>query len=221
MSAPPLPVPGVVDLFRGIQRSALFCAAFEFACSALHNAAVPQHASYGQKHTLAIKQKADLLSIFAVQFRFPRDRYFVPAIDLRPPGQPLRNIVCSIAVARLDEIELIPKRRSWTDKRHIALQNIEQLRQSIQACPSQKAPRSCDITVGLRKKMRRYIARRVRPHGAKLQNLKIPFSSPDALLPEKHAALCIEPDPKHQGKKQGRKQEQHGRCEHVQKLLAQ
>lgn len=45
------------------------------------------------------------------------------------------------------------------------------------------------------------------------QNLKIPFSSPDALLPEKHAALCIEPDPKHQGKKQGRKQEQHGRCE--------
>ena len=68
------------------------------AGTAFHNAIVLQHLPNGAEEAPAVKEKAEILDILAVQTGFHRNFQLIPAIDLRPAGEartyPIGAVFC-------------------------------------------------------------------------------------------------------------------------------
>ena len=106
-----------------------------------------------------------------------------------------------VAIALFDQVKLIPKRRPWTNERHVALDDIEQLWKFIKTRFSEKLSNSCNEGIRILKQMRRHIFRRIRAHGSKLQNAEIFLISSYSLLPEEYRTSGIKFDQDHENQK--------------------
>ena len=89
--------------------------------------------------------KADVLHIPAVQLCLFGDFQLVPAMDLRPAGQPGAYIVCTVLIPFGQQVVLVPKRWARADDRHIPHKDIPQLGQLVQTGLAQKASHAGDI----------------------------------------------------------------------------
>lgn len=109
-------------------------------------------ASVSMGHTLAaqglakrdaknpkIDGKTSLHRVFAIKRRFRISPELVTPVDLSPSCDTRTEGRCAIASSSRDEVLLIEKRWSWADKRHFPPENIEQLRQLIDARAAEKS----------------------------------------------------------------------------------
>src|SRR5207249_8145915 len=65
-----------------------------------------------------------------------------PRLDLPEPGEAGRNQE-ALEVMRREELELVRNERARTDKRHLATEHVEELRQLIEAPLAQPAADAC------------------------------------------------------------------------------
>ena len=78
------------------------------AGAALHHAIMLEHGGNSAKEAFHIQPKADMLHIPAIQLCLLGDFQLVPAMDLRPAGQPRAHIVCAVLIPFGQQVILIP-----------------------------------------------------------------------------------------------------------------
>ena len=115
------------------------------AGAALYHAVMPEHSGNGAKEALYIQPKADMLHIPAVQLCLFGNFQLVPAMDLRPAGQPRAHIVCAVFIPLGQQIILVPQRRARADDSHIPHKDIPQLGQLVQTGLAQETAHPGDI----------------------------------------------------------------------------
>ncbi len=79
------------------------------AGTAFHNAIVLQHLPNGAEEAPAVKEKAEILDILAVQTGFHRNFQLIPAIDLRPAGEARTYPIGAVLVTLCNQVVLIPR----------------------------------------------------------------------------------------------------------------
>lgn len=129
--------------------------------------------------------KTLMLHIVTVQLCLLRDRQCIPPVNLCPARQPGKHIVSAVPVPLFKKIILIPQGRPGAHNTHLSPNNIQKLRKLIQAALPQKFSGPGNILFRIFQKVCGHILRRIRPHGAELENLKIRFVNSHPLLPEK------------------------------------
>ena len=166
----------------------------DFAGATFDHTVTFQHADERAKETLAIKQEALALYVFAVEGRLHGDFEFVTAVNLRPAGQAHGHIVCTILVAFCNQVVLVPQRRTWADDAHGAAKNVEHLREFIETCLAEESAHLGNPLLGVAQFMRRSVLGRVGAHSAELVDVKMHLVEPNALLLEEYGALAVELD---------------------------
>ena len=134
------------------------------------------------------------MDIFAVKFRFDRNFQFVATIDLRPAGQTWADVVGAVFVALFDQIRLVPQGGSRSDDTHLADEDVEDLRQFIEARLPQEGADLRDVLLRILKQMRWNIMRCIDFHRPVLQDGEQLLVLPDALLTEKDRAWIADDD---------------------------
>ena len=117
-----------------------------------------------------------------------------------------------------DQVVLIPESGARTHEAHFAGEDIEQLRQFVNAGFPDKAPDLGDVRLGVAELMRRSVRIRVYVHGTELQNLEDLFVLADPVLLEEHGALAVDLDGDRDD--QHREQEQNDREERAKDIKA-
>ena len=79
--------------------------------------------------------------------------------------------------------------RARADKAHLAPEDVDELRQLIEACFAQHAANAGNAAIGIFQLMRRNIAGGFHMHGSKLEDLEKRFILANALLPKEHRAF--------------------------------
>src|ERR1700680_3093138 len=109
-------------------------------------------------------------------------------VDLRPPGEagpdplPLQVARHVHAVLLIEEGRL----RARPDQAHVALEDVDQLRQLVQTHPPQDSPEPGGARVARLRDHRSSSSLGVRDHGSKLVDREWSAIHADALLPEQH-----------------------------------
>ena len=79
-------------------------------------------------------------------------------------------------------VVLIPQGRARSDDGHFAFDDVEDLRQFIQACFSQEFADFSDVLIRILQQMRWCILRRIDAHRPEFQNMKMRFVDSDSFL---------------------------------------
>ena len=107
--------------------------AVQRAGAALYDSIMGQYRFDGAKKAAHIQPKAQVLRIVAIQAGLFLNLQFIPAVDLCPASQTRPQIVGSVLIPGIQQVVLVPQRRTGADDRHIPHKDIPQLRQLIQA----------------------------------------------------------------------------------------
>ena len=166
----------------------------EFAGSAFDHAVALEHANKRTKEAFAVKGKALALHVFTVEGGLHGDFQFVAAVNLGPAGKTYGHIVGTVLVAFGNQVELIPQSRARADNAHGAAENIEHLREFIQAGLAQEPANSRNPLLGVAQFVGRSVLRGVGTHGAELVDVKMCLVQAHAFLLEEHRALAIQFD---------------------------
>ncbi len=172
----------------------LGCVLVDFAGAAFYHAVALEHTDKRAKETLAIKQEALALYVFAVEGCLHGDFEFISAVNLRPTGQAHRYIVCAVLVSFFNQVILVPQRRTRTDDAHGPFENVEHLREFIEARLAEESAHLGNPLLGVAQFVRRSVLGRVGAHGAELVDVKMLLVEPYAFLLEEHGALAVELD---------------------------
>ena len=132
----------------------------KFTRAALDNPVVFKNGFYRSEKALYVERETQFLDVFAVQFSLYRDFEFVPAVYLRPAGKPGAYRIRAVFVAFGNEIVLIPESGARSDNRHLSEQNVEKLRQLVEARLSQELPYRREILIGIFEHMSGNVPRR-------------------------------------------------------------
>ena len=178
--------------------------------SALDNVFAREHDPDGAEKYFCVKQERSALDVFAVIFRLFLVGEAVSAVDLRPAGQPRADGIYSVFAAKLTDVALFGDQRTRTDEAHVARENIEQLRQFVEACPAQELARTGDKLIRLFKIGGRKIRRTVF-HRAKFFDFEQLVALADPVLPEYDRQTVIadyyQTDNKHQRRQKNNSQQ--------------
>lgn len=112
------------------------------------------------------------MQIPGIQFHLAGDGYVIAAINLRPTGDAWRQRMRARLGAQGDLIVLIKQRRPRPDDRHLAPDDVDQLRQLIQTALAQEITDRRQERLRVRHQMRRQL-RGIRSHGAELQHVEM------------------------------------------------
>ena len=135
-----------------------------------------------------------MVHIISIQFSFLPDRQLIASMDLCPAGKSRTDAVCTVPLTLRKEVILIPERRTRTNQRHVALQDIKELRQLIEGCFPEKPSDSCDEKIGIIQHMGRHIMWGIDTHRAEFIYVKIRAVLSCPLLPEENRSRRIEMD---------------------------
>ncbi len=171
-----------------------------------HDAIALEHADERTEEALAVEKETLALYVFAVEGRLHGDFQFVAAVDLRPAGKAHGHVVCTVLVAFFNQVVLVPQRRTRADNAHGPLENVEHLREFIEASLAQEPTHTRNPFFGVAQFVRRGVLGGVSAHGAELVDVKMLLVEPHTLLLEKHRALAVELD--------GNSDGEHGEREH-------
>jgi hypothetical protein len=80
-----------------------------------------------QNYDFYIKKNRLLLHVFNIHLYLDRNRQFITTIDLSPPRQTRRQMMNLGLCSQFNQIMLIKKCWSWTDKTHITFENTPKL----------------------------------------------------------------------------------------------
>ena len=166
----------------------------DFAGAAFYHAVALEHANERTEEAFAIKKETLTLYIFAVEGCLHGDFEFVTAVDLSPTGKAYGYIVCAILVAFGNQVVLVPQSRTRTDNAHGPLENVEHLREFIEARLAEESAHLGNPLLGIAQLVRRGVLGRVCAHGAELVDVKMLLVEPNAFLLEEHVALAVELD---------------------------
>ena len=178
----------------------------DFAGAAFDHAVALEHANERAKETLAVEKETLALYVFAVEGRLHRDFQFVAAVDLRPAGQAHGHVVRAVLVAFFNQVVLVPQRRTRANDAHGPFENVEHLREFIEASLAEEPAHLGNPFFGVAQFVRRGVLGGVGAHGAELVDVKMLLVEPHALLLKEHGALAVELDGNSDGK--------HGEREH-------
>ena len=152
----------------------------------LHHAVGAQHAEHRAQYAAGVEGQAHAPHILAVQAGLHVDGQLVPPVDLGPAGQPGAQVVGAVPVPLGDQVELVPQRRARAHHRHLALEDVEQLGQLVQAVAAQKATHGRDVRLRVLEQMGGLVLGCVGAHGAELVDHEVGLAPPHPLLPEEH-----------------------------------
>ena len=178
----------------------------QLAGAAFYHAVALEHANECAKKALAVEKEALALYVFAVEGRLHGNFQFVAAVDLRPAGQAHGHVVCAILVAFFNQVVLVPQRRTRADNAHGPFENVEHLREFIEASLAEEPAHLGNPLLGVAQFVGRGVLGGVGAHGAELVDVKMLLVEPHALLLKEHGALAIELD--------GNSDGEHGEREH-------
>jgi len=147
----------------------------------------PYYDSHSQPQDPKIQHHVPVVHVPDIQLEplFPIEP--VPAVDLSPTGN-ARPYLMAAALKIVVAQQVLRQERPRPHDTHIASQNIPELRQFVQAGPSQEAAQTREA-FGIRQEHAVLIS--VLGHGSKLQNREFLASRSDPPLPE-DAWLCAE-----------------------------
>ena len=191
---------------RSLVRMTLGCVLVDFAGAAFDHAVALEHANERTEEALAVEKEALALYVFAVESRLHGDFEFVAAVDLRPAGQAHGHVVCTVLVAFFNQVVLVPQRRAGANNAHSPLENVEHLREFVEAGLAEEPAHLGNPLLGVAQLMGRGVLGGVGAHGAELVDVKMLLVEPHALLLEEHGSLAVELDGNSDGK--------HGEREH-------
>ena len=174
--------------------------------TAFDHAVALEYANERAKEALAVEKETLTLYVFAVEGRLHGDFQFVAAVDLRPAGKAHRHVVGTVLVAFFNQVVLVPQSRARADNAHGAAENVEHLREFIQAGLAQEPAHSRDPLLGVAQLMGRGVLGGVGAHGAELVDVKMLLVEPHALLLKEYGSLAVEFD--------GNSDGEHGEREH-------
>ena len=178
----------------------------DFAGAAFDHAVALEYANERTEEALAVEKETLTLYVFAVEGRLHGDFQFVAAVDLRPAGQAHGHVVCTVLVTFCNQVVLVPQRRTRADNAHGPLENVEHLREFIEASLAQEPAHLGNPLLGVAQLMGRGVLWSVGAHGAELVDVKMFLVEPHALLLKEHGALAVEFD--------GNSDGEHGEREH-------
>ena len=174
-------------------KKALFLV-IQFAGSAFDDAFLHQDGENRPEEAAAVEKETQILDIFAVKFRFDRNFQFVTTVDLRPTSEARADVVGAVFVALFNQIRLVPEGGSWSNDAHLADEDVENLRQFVEARLPQEGTDLRDVLFRILKQMRRNIMRRIDLHCTIFQDGEELLVLPDALLAEKDRAWIADND---------------------------
>lgn len=166
----------------------------DFAGAAFYHTIALEHANECAKKALAVEKETLALYVFAVEGRLHGDFQFVAAVDLRPAGKAHGHVVCTVLVAFCNQVVLVPQSRTRADDAHGPLENVEHLREFIEASLAEEPAHLGNPFLGVAQFVRRGVLWRVGAHGAELVDVKMLLVEPNAFLLEEHGALAVELD---------------------------
>lgn len=172
----------------------------DFAGAALHHAVALEHANERTEEALAVKKETLALYVFAIEGGLHGDFQFVAAIDLRPTGKAHGHVVCTVLVTFCNQVVLVPQRRTRADDAHGPFENVEHLRQFIEASLTEEPAHLGDPFFGVAQFVRRSVLGGVGAHGSELVDVKMLLVQAHALLLKEHGALAVELDGNSDGK---------------------
>ena len=153
-----------------------------------------EHTHERSKKAPAIKQKAPTLDVFAVEGRFHGYFKFVASVNLRPAGQADRNVIRSVLIPFGNQVVLVPERRTRTDNAHGPLENVEHLRELVEACLAKEPAHACNPFFRVAQFVRRGVLGGIDPHCAKLVDVEVSLVDSHTFLFEKHGAFAVKFD---------------------------
>lgn len=166
----------------------------DFAGAAFYHTITLEHADKCTKKTLAVEKETLALYVFAVEGGLHGDFQFVATVDLRPTGKAHGHVVCTVLVTFCNQVVLVPQRRTRTDYAHGPFENVEHLREFIEAGLAEDPAHLGNPLLGIAQFVRRGVLGGVGAHGAELVDVKMLLVEPHALLLEEHGALAVELD---------------------------
>ena len=184
----------------------MFSVSVDFAGAAFDHTVALEHANERAKEALAVEKEALTLYVFAVESCLHGDFKFITTVDLRPTGQAHGHVIRAVLVAFGNQVILVPQSRARADNAHGAAENVEHLREFIQAGLAQEPAHSRNPLLGVTQFVGRSVLRGVGTHGAELVDVKMLLVESHALLLKEHWALAVEFDGNSNGK--------HGEREH-------
>ena len=177
----------------------------DFACAALHHTVALEHANERTEEALAVEKEALALYVFAVEGRLHGDFEFVAAVDLRPAGEAHGHVVRAVLVAFFNQVVLVPQRRARTNDAHGPFENVEHLREFIEAGLAEEPAHLGNPLLGVAQFVRRCVLGGVGAHGTELVDVKMFLVEPHAFLLKEHRALAVEFDGNGNGEHRKRK----------------
>lgn len=178
----------------------------DFAGASFYDTVTLEYADERAKETLAVEKEALALYVFAIEGCLHWDFKLVAAINLSPAGQTHRYIVCTVLVAFCNQVVLVPQSRARADDAHGPFENIEHLREFIEASLAEESTYLGNPLFRVAQFMRRGILWGVGAHGAELIDVKMLLVQAHALLLEEHGSLAVQLDGDGNG--------EHRECQH-------
>lgn len=166
----------------------------DFAGAAFYHTVTLKHANERTEEALAVEKETLALYVFAIEGRLHRDFKFVAAVNLRPAGKTHGHVICTVLVAFFNQVVLVPQRRTRADNAHGPLENIEHLREFIEAGLAEEPAHLGNPFFGVAQFVRRGVLGGVGAHGTELVDVKMLLVEPHALLLKEHWALAVELD---------------------------
>lgn len=178
----------------------------DFAGAAFYHAVSLEHANERTEEALAVEKETLALHVFAIEGRLHGDFEFITTVDLRPTGQAHGHVVRAVLVAFFNQVVLVPQRRTRADNAHGPFENVEHLREFIEAGLAEEPAHLGNPLLGVAQFVGRGVLGGVGAHGAELVDVKMLLVEPHALLLKEHWALAVELD--------GNSDGEHGEREH-------
>ena len=166
----------------------------QFAGAAFDDAFAHEDGEDRPEEAAAVEEEAEILDIFAVELRLDGDLQFVATVDLRPAGEAGADVVGAVFVALLDEIRLVPQGGARPDDAHLADEDVEDLRQLVEARLPEEGADLRDVLLRILQEVGRDVVWRVDLHRAVFQDGEELLVLPDAPLAEEDRAGVADDD---------------------------
>src|SRR5690348_16395492 len=112
--------------------------------TALVRVAAPEHDSRRARKQPEVEAERPAANIGDVEVERLAEARVVPCFDL-PQAREACGHLEALKVVREEEIDLVRQAGPWADERHVAAEDVQQLRQLVEARPSQPSPEARDI----------------------------------------------------------------------------
>ena len=119
---------------------------------------------------------------------------FIATVDLRPAGEAWADVVRAVFVAFFNQVRLVPEGWARPDDAHLADEDVENLREFVEARLPQEGTDLRDVLLRILQQMRRHVMRRIDLHRPIFQDGEELLVLPDALLAEKDRAWIADDD---------------------------